>query len=264
MAESDSGPVRPRRDGSSLLRANAYLDPVALTGIALSMVVSLLLDVTGAAGGVDSFQACLMGITISLVLDSIVRAERRFRIRDLIAATPWLDKVLGPLADATAQVERRYAGTVVESEARSRYAALGADLDELCHGRIRRSRDDYEYLLRSTRECGRTLHAVTNVLAERSGHGMDWWSGGIGRDYWQANLDAIGRGVRISRIFIYTELTAELIELAAAQEEGGVQVGFAAAGDLDPEMLHNLAIWDDASAWEARLNAACRCRSPWP
>jgi hypothetical protein len=173
----------------------------------------------------------------------------------MIAATPWLDNVLGPLAAATAQIERRYAGTVVESEARSRYAALGEDLDELCHGRIRRPRDDYEYLLRSTRECGRILHAVTNVLAERPGGRVDWWSSGIGRDYWQANLDAIGRGVRISRIFIYTELTAQLVELAAAQEAGGVQVGLAEAGGLDPEMLHNLAIWDDSSAWEAKLNA---------
>jgi hypothetical protein len=52
-------------------------DPVALVGIVMSVAMSLLLDVTDAASGVESLLAGLAGSTLSLVLDSLVRAERR-------------------------------------------------------------------------------------------------------------------------------------------------------------------------------------------
>jgi hypothetical protein len=254
MAEGSSL-SRRRRGGGSVLRVGSYVDPIALIGTALSIVGSVLLDLTNAATGVESFLACLMGITISLVLDSTVRAERRFQIRGMIEATPWLSEVLAPLAASTARIQQRYAGSPIVAEARARYDRLSEQLDELGHGRILRSRGDYEYLLASTHTCVHTLLAVTNVLAERPDRGLGWWTGDIGRQYWQANREALGRGVRISRIFVYTTMTAELDELAAAQEAAGVHIGLVQARTLDPALWHNLAIWDGTSAWEARLNA---------
>src|SRR5438045_4532931 len=99
------GESKGRRYGGSVRRVSTYIDPVALIGITLSIVTSIVLDLTNAASPAESFLACLMGITISLVLESTVRAERRFRIRDMIEATPWLGDVLVPLAAATSDVE---------------------------------------------------------------------------------------------------------------------------------------------------------------
>src|SRR5437763_12988405 len=124
MADRTGG-ARERHHSRSPLRVGAYVDPIALVGMALSIVVSIVLDLTNAATGVESFLACLMGITISLVLDSTVRAERRFRIRSMIETTPWLSEVLAPLAASTARIEHRYAGTPIAAEARARYAGLG-------------------------------------------------------------------------------------------------------------------------------------------
>jgi hypothetical protein len=254
MAERSSESKRHRNSGS-VLRVSAYADPIALVGIALSIVVSIVLDLTNAANGVESFLAGLMGITISLVLDSTVRAERRFRIRDMIESTSWLGDVLVPLATSTTDIERRYGGTPIAAEARRRYAWLGEQLDELRHGRIVRPRGDYEHLLASTRTCRHTLQAVTNVLAQLPGHGLDWWTSDIGRHYWQANLEALDNGVRIKRIFVYTTMTTDLDKLVAEQESVGVHVGLVQADALDPALWHNLTIWDGTSAWEARLNA---------
>ncbi|MGC9670002.1 hypothetical protein ACNTMW_26100 [Planosporangium sp. 12N6] len=254
MADRKGESKRHRGVGSAL-RISAYVDPVALVGIALSIVVSIVLDLTNAASGVESFLACLMGITISLILDSTVRAERRFRMRDMIEATPWLGDVFVPLATATADIERRYGGTSVVAEARRRYVRLGEQLDELSHGRIVRPRGDYEHLLAATRACGRTLQAVTNVLAQLPGHGLGWWTSDVGRHYWQANLDALDNGVRIKRIFVYTTMTTELDKMVAEQESAGVHVGLVQADALDPVLWHNFTIWDGTSAWEARLNA---------
>src|SRR2546429_4462011 len=121
MADRTGG-ARKRYHSRSPMRVGAYVDPIALVGMALSIVVSVALDLTNAASGVESFLACLMGITISLVLDATVRAERRFRLRNMIEATPWLSDVLVPLVTATTDIERRYAGTPVATETRTRYA----------------------------------------------------------------------------------------------------------------------------------------------
>ena len=245
---------RRHRTGS-VLRMGEYVDPIALIGIALSIVASIVLDLTKVASGAESFLACLMGITISLVLDATVRAERRFRIRELIGATPWLGDVLARLAASTSEIERRYAGTPVAAEAQVAYTRLGERLDELRHGRILRPRGDYEHLLASTRGCTHSLRAVTNVLAQLPGNGLGWWLSDIGRHYWRANLDALGNGVRIERIFVYTSMTADLDKLLAEQESAGVGVRLVPATALDPTAWHNLTIWDGTSAWEARLNA---------
>jgi hypothetical protein len=118
-----------------------------------------------------------------------------------------------------------------------------------------RPHDDYEQFLAATRACRHTLHGVTNVVAELPGQGLGWWTGDIGRRYWRANLDALARGVRIDRVFVYTTMTAELAELIATQERAGVRVGRVRAGAVDPTLRLNLAVWDGAAAWEARLNA---------
>src|SRR3954469_19008628 len=153
MADRTGGERKLDRNAGSALRGSAYVDPIALVGTTLSIVLSVVLDLTNAASGVESFLACLMGITISLVLDATVRAERRFRMRNMIEATPWLSDVLVHLVAATTDIERRYAGTPIATETRTRYARLGDQLDELRHGRIVRPRGDYEHLLASTRSC---------------------------------------------------------------------------------------------------------------
>jgi hypothetical protein len=50
-------------------------------------------------------------------------------------------------------------------------------------------------------------------------------------------------------------LTDELSRVAAEQEEAGVVVGLVPADAVAPALWHNLAVWDGATAWEARLNA---------
>ena len=196
MADRRSG---RSRKGSSVSRVGPYVDPIALTGVILSIIVSVALDLTGAASGVESFLACLMGITLSLVLDSTVRAERRYRIRELVDGAPWLAESLVPLADATGEVQRRYPGTPIAAAGQAGYARLGEELEDLRHGRIVRPRGDYEHLLQATRDCRQSLLGVTNVLVELPGRGLAWWRDDIGRQYWQANLDALARGVRIER-----------------------------------------------------------------
>ncbi|MEU4480274.1 hypothetical protein AB0F68_19765 [Micromonospora sp. NPDC023966] len=244
------------RSGSAenLVRLVAHTDPVALVGITLSILLSVTLDLTNAATGVESLLAGLMGITISLVLDSLARAERRFHLRTLLDGPPWLVRATPQLAGALREAAERHAGTRVAAEAQRRFEEFRREAEQLAAGRIIRRGDDDEDLLGATRDCTRELVALTNVMPRVSGE-LSWWRGDVGRRYWEANLAALERGVRITRIFTYATLSPELSELVETQRRAGVRVGLLPLGAVSPHLHINLAVWDGSSCWEAKMTA---------
>ncbi|WKX70211.1 hypothetical protein [Streptomyces sp. XD-27] len=244
---------RPRRPGrrpqGSLTHLITHSDPIALVGISLALVVSVCLDVTGAASGVESLLAGLMLTILSLVLDASARAERRFQLRQLVQTTDWLAGSVTSVAAATQRIVGQYPGGAIEDEARQRLRRLVEEFDDLSRGRIERPGDDGEHLLAATRACRERLEAVTNVADEPT-----WWRGDVGTAYWQANLDALARGVRITRVFLTDQPSSELEELMERQRQAGVEV-IVKRRDQDPGLHVNIVVWDGRQAWEARMNA---------
>ncbi|MFC3500189.1 hypothetical protein ACFOOK_04300 [Micromonospora krabiensis] len=250
---------RPRsgRLGSPLgfTRLVAHTDPVALVGIGLSISLSLALDLTGAASGVESLLAGLMGITISLLVDSLARAERRFHLRTLLEGPSWLVAAVPEVAAGAREAVERHPDTRVAEEARRRFERFHADVEQLRHGRIVRSGPDCQDLLGATRDCVRRLDALTNVLPRVSGE-LSWWRGDVGRRYWEANLAALERGVRITRIFMYAQLSEELSELVETQRRAGVRIGLLPSSAVGAELHVNLVCWDGTACWTAGMSAA--------
>ncbi|MFC0032492.1 hypothetical protein ACFFMM_23505 [Micromonospora chaiyaphumensis] len=240
--------------GEHLVRLVTHADPVALVGITLSILLSVALDLTNAATGVESLLAGLMGITISLVLDSLARAERRFQLRTLLDGPPWLVGATPQLAGALREAAERHAGTRVAAEAQRRFEEFRREAEQLAAGRIIRPGDDAEDLIGATRDCARELVGLTNVMPRVSGE-LSWWRGDVGRRYWEANLAALARGVRITRIFTYATLTPELSELIETQRRAGVRVGLLPLGGVSPHLHVNLVVWDGSSCWEGRMTA---------
>lgn len=171
---------------------------------------------TGAASGVESLQAGLLGIIIALVLDASARAERRFQLRTMIYGTGWLPGELTTLAATVQEITSRYPDTEVEAEARRRFHHLAEELDELRRGRITRSSAENEHLIAAVAGCLVSIEAVTNITGP-----PQWWRTDFGRRYWQANLDALARGVRISRVFICDRLTDDLTALLRDRSRPG-------------------------------------------
>ncbi|MEU7924985.1 hypothetical protein [Micromonospora sp. NPDC049801] len=236
------------------LRLVAHTDPVALVGITLSISLSVLLDLTNAASGVESLLAGLMGITISLLVDSLARAERRFHLRTLLDGPPWLVHTTTEVAAAMRAAAEQHAGTRVAVEAQRRYEQFRLEAEHLAQGRIIRRGDEDEDLVGATRTCAHRLDALTNVMPRASGE-LSWWRGEIGRRYWEANVDALRRGVRITRVFVYATLTDELSDLVGRQRAAGARVGLLPFGAVGPHLLVNLTLWDSVSCWEARMTA---------
>ncbi|MEU5902778.1 hypothetical protein ABZ780_00240 [Micromonospora sp. NPDC047467] len=235
-------------------RLVAHTDPVALVGITLSVTLSVMLDLSNAASGVESLLAGLMGITISLLVDSLARAERRFHLRTLLDGPPWLVRTTTELAGAMREAAEQHAGTRVATEAQRRYEQFRLEAEQLAEGRIIRRGDEDEDLVGATQGCVRRLDALTNVMPRASGE-LSWWRSEIGRRYWEVNRAALERGVQITRVFVYVTLTDELSALVEKQRQAGVRVGLLPHGVVSPHLYVNLAVWDGSSCWEARMTA---------
>jgi hypothetical protein len=232
----------------------SYANPIVLVGVGLSLVLSVLLDVTGAASGVESLLAGLAGTTVTLLLDATARAERRFRLRTAVEATDWLPGVVESLGDAVAAINARHTAPEIEQETRRRFDQLRADLEELARGRIVGPFADHRTLLEPTEACRERLDAVTNALAAGAG-AVRWWRSEVGQRYWAANLAALARGVTVTRTFICDGVDDELAALVEAQRAAGVDV-LVLPADAVPRTRHvNIAVWDRRCGWTADMNA---------
>ena len=228
-------------------------DPVAVVGTVLSLALSIALDLTGAASGVESLLAALGGITVALLLDSIVRAERRFQLRQMVEMTPWFGRAVHPLAQGAREIEQLYPGSLIVAETREKFERLREDLADLSRGRIERDGSDYRYLIEPSLRVRYRIEAVTNIGLESDR--LAWWEDDIGRHYWQTNLNALARGVRITRIFTYVEMTPALARIIDEQSAAGVETIVLPHHSVSEALQMNFTVWDDGSAWEARLNA---------
>ena len=229
-------------------------DPIVVVGLLVSVAVSFSLDLTGLATGAESILAGMMAAIITLLLDSIARSERRYELRRALDAPDWVAGTLRDVVESTRHIAVHYSATPIVPEVRDRLARFQDELEDLAKGRIVRSGSDYRYLIEQTRACEHRLDAVTNIR-DTSGGGVGWWTSEVGRQYWQENLEAIGRGVVVTRLFAYVHLTTALAELVDEQRAAGVRVGLIRTGTVDNALHVNLAIWDGERAWEARVNA---------
>ena len=68
-------------------------------------------------------------------------------------------------------------------------------------------------------------------------------------------MRALERNVRIERVFIYEDWTAELKQIIDQQAEAGVHVWAVEADLADPLLRVDMAVWDDAFTYHFELNS---------
>jgi hypothetical protein len=229
------------------------IDPVTVVGIGLSLSLSITLDVTGWATGVESLLAGLLGIVISLHVESIARAERRFQLRSLLEGAPWLGAAITPVVEGTREAVETYPGTPIAVEARRRYERLQVETEQLRRGRIIRPHGDYQDMLAGIAAANESMDATSSLMLRLGGE-VSWWNSPIGRHYWRLNCEALHRGVQITRLFAYTgDLNDDIRALLDEQRAAGVRVGLLEWAVAPRTVYVDMAIWDGSSAWKGRM-----------
>ena len=79
---------------------------------------------------------------------------------------------------------------------------------------------------------------------------MHWWRSRTGRTFWQANLDALGRGVTVERTFVYEHLTPPVVGLMREHHEAGVRVVRRRDRRPAPDLLIDLCVFDEERVHE--------------
>jgi hypothetical protein len=129
-----------------------------------------------------------------------------------------------------------------------------AAMAELANGRISIDEEHRRQILmcRIVSECTESVNAVTYLSAGHDG----WWSGALGRKYFQEQEKAIKeRGVKITRIFIVSDQeTQNLRDRFTSQINIGVNVRVAERPQLPKPLLRNFLICDDKWVIDSRLD----------
>jgi hypothetical protein len=239
-------------------RRDLALEPVMLTGIALSLVLSITLYFVTTTSIVLGIALCILGIALTLQLEILMRLERKVRKEDkqsqlisLMEHVPWLSDEVREIAvylNSISAIEQGD-GYLLEV-ARKSLDECGRTLSDLTRGQIRVSNEDNEALF------AQTVKAKEYILATSVPHvDLKWWSSDIGRKYWEANLAALKRGVRIERIFIHQEWTDELRDLALQQARAGIVVWSVPRDKIPQGLRIDMIVWDQSFSYEIVLNS---------
>lgn len=229
----------------------------AVLGAVLSAVASVALAFTPWVGGVESLLIGLAGVTIGLLIEVLVRVAALSRDGALTSRTGAYAVQLRRLASLTGDVVEASPPKLVRRELTEQYDSLVNTLEGLRSGRIV-SRDQ-AHLVDVAIGASRDMLGVTNAAEAVAGPGTGteslWWLTPPGRRYWDENVAALGRGVKIRRIFICDTLDPTLRALLDQQRDAGVQVRVVASASVEPAMHRNFLVADGEVAWEGRTNA---------
>jgi hypothetical protein len=232
---------------------------ILVSGVALSTVLGVVFYFRTDVNTALATFAGLIGTTITLQVESLVRARRGHeaatRQQRLVAqmeATAWMPELLDRALGAYHAIERTHGSTMAVELAHEIFEDTRLRLEELRRGR---------YVSPDSDESPRsafyrlTERLRTSMLATSAGSDLDWWQDpSESRIVWRLNEQALRRGVTITRIFIYRTWTDELDAVAKTHHAAGVHVLRVAERQLPPMLRLNLVIWDATCAHEPQYN----------
>lgn len=240
-------------------RSSTYI--FRLVGILLSAVIAIASD-NFVSDRVYSWLIFLISLSITLHLDSIFLIESANRkqenadsILSITSRFDWAEEDLRAISESLLEVH-----TKPPLEPFRKIAVAELDKSRSVLGGLRfgqYSTPITDMLIHFERfDAAENTIYLTNIDHTH----LDWWHSEEGRKYWQANLNALDRGVDIERVFIYDTLTPQLETLirehATTSRNGRHLDVFAVQKDVLPDELRaDIAIWDESFTYQVELNS---------
>jgi len=201
-----------------------------------------------------SWSACsskALTLLVQIVLkleERDVQVGRSATLAARIEDVAWLPDRIESITSDIANIEERYARTVVPDALQRVLDGFEAQLHELERGHL--YVDSYDPGIKIE-----LLKQAPSIMRTTSlqGQDLEWHLSETGRRFWQFQLEALRRGWEIRRTFIYDSWVDDLERLAAKHEEAGVQVKRVPAGQLPPGLAVDVTIWGNTVAYEQRV-----------
>lgn len=230
------------------MKKTAIQEPIAIIGVLISISVSAVLFVAGVST-VYSVIIGLCGIIISLSLN-LLSSNRQLEEKLLntihlnrqIYKDEWLLEHLKSVLNSWENIQSAKIHPIFNELAHAQLDEMSSKLKQIASGEIITNGYDYRWLTTLVDEAQNQL-CVTSLV------NLEWWKSPVGRKYWESNLVALKRGVKITRIFICQEIIPDVLNIASKMHEQGMEIHIAKISELPENLRVDTVISDTNLVW---------------
>lgn len=221
-----------------------FIDPFLVTGITISVFISLILYLTGTDTAI-SILIALVGSVVTLQIDLFARIDR-LKIESNEAQTlymkihsniPFVEKLLS-LLDRAEGIKGQ-TDEILLSVAKREIDEVNENLRSIELGRVEVDYWHSDLLLKCVERSQQQIRAVSPMEVDRA-----WWKSAIGRNYLQIHCQALERKVSIIRIFPVDIFDDEAKEIMESQYNIGIKVYYLPANHLTEELQKTFVLFD--------------------
>ena len=186
---------------------------------------------------------------MSLRFDVLPKISHQYSLAGELAATPRLEQLLHETAEAV-RIADKSEEPLMKYILDTRLNSLQRHTDAVRQGRFVVDEDEMPgFALEMVQSAKQSILATSYVQFNA------WWDTPWGRRYEELNVDALKRGVTITRIFIFSskadfESARKHLE---TQSKAGIDVRFAMANELGIQITSDMVVVDNRLAGELRL-----------
>ena len=233
---------------------------ILIVGIVISIVLGVLFYFRADLPTALATFALILGGLLTLQVEATFRRIRdeqaqtqQGQLMAQVEAIPWLQDFVRDTARRVVDIKKQYdvpfVSDMLLKELREDFFQ---SLDDVQGGRILVPHDsDHELVFWLTANTRESLLATDVYSAAHLHEGNP-----AGDEYKELNMRALQRGVRIERIFIYSEWTDAVERAMSEQYAAGVRTLRVTERSLAPELRIDLAIWDESYASALSFNAS--------
>lgn len=233
------------------------LSLILVVGTAATLVIAALLYFVDPNKS-TSLICSLVAFAITLLLELISRLSELSRtvsrslelLRIFASRPPWLFHLTEECVQAADKTLDTFDHEILHEAARRYLQSCRDNLDELSRGYMRVSADDKRLSLLAIRGTTKRIRAVSIVRTD-----LPTWFTPSGERYLAANEAAVGRGVRVERIFIHDQMSDDLLRLIRRLQAMNSHVYLLKTERVPVEKRIDMVLFDDAFAVETRTNA---------
>jgi hypothetical protein len=237
-------------------KGRPQISAVLVAGVLASVGLAAIPALVTSTPGNFSLTIGLIGVCITLLLEVIVRIDRRdklvhgaFEIIDALGAIPTMADDLQHSAISAATIMMSDNPTLFRASAEQAIAECRQQLDSLLRGECIVNTGSAPILIDLARHAKTSIRA-TSIITGDSGDDA-WWLSPGGQEYWKENVRALKRRVSITRVYIFEgPPSAQIEDILVRQEEAGVKVLRVDKNKIPPELVISVVIVDGKTVHE--------------
>jgi len=132
------------------------------------------------------------------------------------------------------------------SEAERRTVIFADEITKISEGNLSLHTNEKLPLLNAVMQTSKSIEATSLVESD-----LPTWNTGSGARYFEENEKALGRGVKIRRTFLYSEMTDNLSAMCDTQAKQGFQVYTLHENRLEPEHRVDIVLFDESLLYKS-------------